>query len=457
MQLKSAIPVKSKYKQSLFIRLFFSISVIIIALGISLAWLINQLHAQQNYNRQTEELMIDIPEAINQLKKNTANDQIKNLSPSKNPIDFIMVSCDENYNQTWTSKLAEHRNLQDTCSRYKQISEQSPPYYQHLSDGQDYLIYSLPIDTQSGKYELLILKDAHGFSKEYQLFSKHTYVMLMLILTITFILLLTGTIWAMQPFRKMSSELNQMRQGKAHKLSKDYPSEFHGVSEAINRLMQQSHSQQQRYKNTIDDLAHSLKTRLSAIKALVEDKVIQKQQIQDQVVELVYQMDDKVQYHLRRALVGKSSLKDEVTEAAPIVNELIPTLQKIYFEKEIQVTADIPSKVAFPGSKDDFIELCGNILENAFRLCLRQIHIEIASDEHETFHLTVEDDGPGISDEIKQTIMERGVRADTKHPGNGIGLAICQEIILSYSGKISIEESRFGGAKIKTSFPKSHY
>ncbi len=454
MQLKSAIPIESKYKQSLFIRLFFSISVIIIALGIGLAWLTNQLHAQQNYNRQTEELMIDIPEAINQLKKNSVNEQIKNLSPSKNPIDFIMVSCDDKYNQTWTSKLAEHRNLQDTCNRYQQISEQSPPYYQQLSDGKDYLIYSLPIETKSEKYELLILKDAHGFSKEYQLFSKHTYVLLMLILTVTFILLLIGTIWAMQPFRRMRSELNQIRQGKVDKLSKDYPSEFYGVSEAINQLMKQSQSQQERYKNTIDDLAHSLKTRLSAVKALVEDSEIHKQQIQSQVVELVYQMDDKVQYHLRRALVGKSSLKDETTEAAPIINQLIPTLQKIYFEKQIQVTADIPSKIAFPGSKDDLIELCGNILENAFRLCLRQVHIEISSDENSTFHLMVEDDGPGISDEIKQSIMVRGVRADTKHPGNGIGLAICQEIILSYSGKISIDESRFGGAKIKTSFPK---
>jgi two-component system sensor histidine kinase PhoQ len=60
--------------------------------------------------------------------------------------------------------------------------------------------------------------------------------------------------------------------------------------------------------------------------------------------------------------------------------------------------------------------------------------------------LSVEDDGPGVDDAIKQKIIQRGMRADTQSSGQGIGLAVCHEIVSSYGGTMTITTSELGGA-----------
>ena len=47
------------------------------------------------------------------------------------------------------------------------------------------------------------------------------------------------------------------------------------------------------------------------------------------------------------------------------------------------------------------------------------------------FKITVEDDGPGVNEEYCETIFQRGVRADRLNPGQGIGLSVCHDIVLS--------------------------
>ena len=53
-----------------------------------------------------------------------------------------------------------------------------------------------------------------------------------------------------------------------------------------------------------------------------------------------------------------------------------------------------------------------------------------------SLRLSVEDDGPGIPESQRQAIFERGKRLDEGEEGQGIGLAVVQDIVLSYRGKI---------------------
>lgn len=69
------------------------------------------------------------------------------------------------------------------------------------------------------------------------------------------------------------------------------------------------------------------------------------------------------------------------------------------------------------------------------------------------FELRVEDDGPGVAESLRQKIIERGVRADTQSPGQGIGLAVCHEIVSSYNGVLTIEESILEGALFRIRIP----
>jgi len=63
--------------------------------------------------------------------------------------------------------------------------------------------------------------------------------------------------------------------------------------------------------------------------------------------------------------------------------------------------------------------------------------------------LIVEDDGPGISDELKQTILQRGVRLDSQTPGHGLGLHIVKGIVEAYNGELAIDDAGSNGTRFR--------
>ena len=440
---------------SLISRLLVSAFIIIFILGLSLAWLVNELHAQKSFNVQTEQLMADIPQAIKEIKQQHLNGlNHAAITAAPNNIDFIMVSCSADYKQLWVSKSAAHQKLNNICQKYKKISDQQPPYYIQLSANKDYLAYSIPLETNMQKFELLVLKDAKGFSKDYVAYSKHTFIKLLIILAITFAFMIVAAIWGLKPFINMKKELDAIRKGKQDQIIDQYPTEFETLSSSINQLIKQSQVQSERYKNTSDDLAHSLKTRLASIKAVMETQELDPEEMRFQISEHINQVNNSVNYHLKRATLGKNSLVVESTELCPVIMELESVLQKVYQEKSVHCSLDIEPKTQFPGNHDDLTELCGNLLENAFKLCLSEVHVE-ANITEGVFSLIIEDDGLGIDQSIRDSILKRGFRADTQHHGNGIGLAVCNEIVLSYNGQIKFEDSKLGGAKVIVQVPVS--
>ena len=67
--------------------------------------------------------------------------------------------------------------------------------------------------------------------------------------------------------------------------------------------------------------------------------------------------------------------------------------------------------------------------------------------------LAVEDDGPGIDEENVDHLLQRGVRGDERVQGDGIGLAIVQDILRAYQGELSVKRSEaLGGARFAIRF-----
>ncbi len=103
------------------------------------------------------------------------------------------------------------------------------------------------------------------------------------------------------------------------------------------------------------------------------------------------------------------------------------------------------------GEKNDFMEVMGNVLENACKYCLEFVEVTTLHSEKQ-LTIVVDDDGPGIPENKRQLIFQRGQRVDTLRPGQGLGLSIAAEIIEQYQGKISITESPLGGARMMVTF-----
>jgi signal transduction histidine kinase len=101
-------------------------------------------------------------------------------------------------------------------------------------------------------------------------------------------------------------------------------------------------------------------------------------------------------------------------------------------------------------------QLVRNLTDNAARHCRAKVAIGLATgDGHVT--LTVEDDGDGIPLEERERVFERFVRLDEARArdagGSGLGLAIVQGIAATAGGTASVDDSRWGGARVTVTLP----
>jgi signal transduction histidine kinase len=67
----------------------------------------------------------------------------------------------------------------------------------------------------------------------------------------------------------------------------------------------------------------------------------------------------------------------------------------------------------------------------------------------------VEDDGPGLPEERREEVLQRGARLDENAPGSGLGLSIVDELARAYGGKVALGHSPLGGLKVEVRLPSA--
>lgn len=321
-------------------------------------------------------------------------------------------------------------------------------------DGRDLLVVSFGIawEDYQGRainYTFAVAADVAPLWQEIQEFSLSLWAWLGGLAGI--LLIVQGIIlyWGLKPLRTVALDLTRIETGLAEQLNGTYPKELQGLTNNINALLKNSRAKQQRYRQAVDDLAHSLKTPLAILRNAAVDSCEIKI-YQDLVQEQTSRMDSIVQHQLRRAAAaGHSPLGTNIL-ITPVVERLLRSLNKVYRDKAITVNLNLVANSTFVGDEADLLEVLGNICDNAFKYGKTQIQISSYVSKDITTPLTglvlqIEDDGPGINSTQLHKLMQRGQRLDETVPGQGIGLAVARDIVTLYGGHIEITRSTLGG------------
>ncbi len=272
--------------------------------------------------------------------------------------------------------------------------------------------------------------------------------------------LLLGTLallmrWTLSPVRRLEREIHQVEEGRSETLGTGYPRELSGVANNLNALLVGERKRVSRYRDTLGNLAHSLKTPLAVMRSSLSGEAVPSNGALGAEID---RMSGIIEHQLKRAAASGGALLGQApVDVGAVASELRATLIKVYARKDLSIELAVELESQFIGDRGDFVELLGNLLDNACKWCKSRVRLTVQVDaatfSRERLRLLIEDDGPGISEEDRRRVGHRGVRADENVPGHGIGLSMVQETIEMYGGSLSIEPSPLGGARFSVRLP----
>ncbi|WP_051202254.1 sensor histidine kinase [Ferrimonas senticii] len=353
--------------------------------------------------------------------------------------------CDSQGRVLYRSERMQEAGLNSICDTPKQRPSIGYRDAIQLNDGNSYFLVPVPLETPEQVITIAILQPADQLLLELSERNRDGIIKVTLLLIVVLGLLVLASRWGVSPLFALHGQLSQILSGDRQRLQPISEQELQGLVMVINDLLEQSEQRRERYQHAMNDLAHSLKTRIAAVNALLDDQQNpQQRQLLDQQL---LQMDQLVQYQLRKASLGRQGLTVEQADLPDVADQLRQMLSKVYREKALhcQIVSDDNGQI--PCNPSDLMELLGNTMDNAYRFARSQVRVSLFKRNHFN-QIVIEDDGQGFGADDLGRLLRRGERADERSDGQGIGLAVCQEIADSYGGEVLLGRSSLGGAKV---------
>ena len=266
------------------------------------------------------------------------------------------------------------------------------------------------------------------------------------------LLLVQGAVlaWGLAPVRRLARAVEAVEAGGAERVEGRWPAELASLAEALNALIRSSRARLARYRQSLDDLAHTLKTPL----AVLRNSAGRPDGLAETVREQVARMDQAVQYHLQRAAAAGTTVLARPVALLPLVRRVAGSLARVYGDRRLRVEIGGDEELRLPADEGDLMEIVGNLLDNAHKWAASRVRVTVGAAPGGGVKLVVEEDGPGIEPELRRRILERGVRADSATPGQGLGLALVRELVEeNYRGRVAIDASPLGGARVTLHLP----
>jgi two-component system sensor histidine kinase PhoQ len=264
--------------------------------------------------------------------------------------------------------------------------------------------------------------------------------------------------WSLKPLRRMNKDVKAIESGGIDGLPDDYPEELQGLANNLNAILNSERSRKERYRNTLADLAHSLKTPLAIIRGGFSEQENRSDEKIQTLHNQVSRMDDIIEYQLKHAAATTRPLISPEIVVSALIAKVSDALKKVYAAKGVQIRTQCPTAGKISCEEGDLYEIIGNLMDNACKWCQSVIEVKVnfPREPHKKqtgLYLSIEDDGPGIPEHKLQQVLQRGIRADETTTGHGIGLSIVKELVQLSHGQLEFEASKLGGLKVEVFLP----
>lgn len=259
---------------------------------------------------------------------------------------------------------------------------------------------------------------------------------------------------ALRPLRQARQELAEWQAGQRLQLSDQVPQELLPLVQEVNHLGAQLERIIQRARKGVGDLSHGLKTPLAVVERLLTKEVLDagdREVLRQQIEQIRRQLERALQ-RARLAPERQLTRRFSVAEDLPW---LCTSVQQAHGERVRIEHPDLQGETPWPFEREDMLELLGNLLDNACKWAHGRVRLQWRVTEQGVL-LSVEDDGPGISEADRQRVLQRGVRLDEAVTGHGLGLDIVGDLVEVYNGDLQLQKSPLGGLAVQVHLPFPH-
>jgi two-component system sensor histidine kinase BaeS len=232
------------------------------------------------------------------------------------------------------------------------------------------------------------------------------------------------------------------------------------LSGAFNRMAQALEIQESLRKKMTSDIAHELRTPISAIRGELEGMMdglipLDTEHLQSLHSE-IGRLGNIVEgiEELSQAEASRLMLKKQSFELKPFLSNIAERFKKIFQDKEVALDFECEAGLVINADPDRLSQIIINLLSNALRAEKNggSVWIKASRKGSETV-IEVIDDGHGISEKDIPFIFERFYRAGSGGDGLGLGLTIVKELVEAHGGRVTARSEYGKGSAFTISFP----
>jgi two-component system sensor histidine kinase PhoQ len=301
-----------------------------------------------------------------------------------------------------------------------------------------------------GKFEeviFLVINNKNTYQRELSMFINRLWGWIAVLGLVLLGLIALSLRSVFMPMQHIIARIGEIEEGKIDRINDTYPPELQPLQKSINKLLDSEKQQRERYKKSLDDLAHSIKTPLSIILGQAD--------LSNDIKEPVLHIDNIVKRQLKRATINVVGFLPSI-DIAPATQSLLDAMAKIYQQKALLLTVEIPKPASLSIDPTDYMEILGNLLDNACKAA--KSTVKVTYEKQVTCTLVcVEDDGKGVSESAISAITQRGRRLDTYSEGQGLGLALVVDMLESYGGELHIHSKPDKGSRFCMQLPHQRF
>ena len=369
-----------------------------------------------------------------------------NNSRRSNPL-FVRVADKTNK----TFYISSPEKWQDfDLTELEKITPDTDSEWIHLSALNNEYILAVKSAYLSSGFRIQVGMSCEGAHNALEQFRKNFLVVMIPL----FILgLAGGMLLSYQTRRPIRNIIKTVQSLDLEKMTEMVPRSFSGdeldeLAGLFNKMLDNIHRLIEGMKNSLDNVAHDLRTPMTRFRNIV-DLALQDEEDIDMLKEALVRGIEESDHILKmldtlmdisEAETGTMNIHRKQVDICDLIGKIADMYAFVAEEKEISIDIKLPESLYISIDSNRMGQVISNILDNAVKFTAPEGHIYIEALQHnKDVIIRVKDSGTGISPEELPMIWDRlyrGGQSSTGKKGLGLGLSLVKGIVEAHNGHV---------------------